>query len=30
MEKGFVVNWEGERVIWDRTFLGDGAVVKVR
>ena len=30
MEKGFIVNWEGERVIWDKTFLGENAAVKVR
>ena len=30
VEKGFLVNWEGERVIWDKTFLGDAAVVQVR
>lgn len=30
VEKGFIVNWEGQRAIWDKTFLGEDAVVKVR
>lgn len=25
VEKGFVVNWEGEKAIWEKSFLGGGA-----
>ncbi|OJD32443.1 actin family protein [Diplodia corticola] len=28
VEKGFVVNWEGEKAIWDHEFLGNDAPLK--
>jgi actin-related protein 6 len=30
IERGFVVNWEGEKAIWERSFLDDRARLKVR
>ena len=29
MEKGFVVNWEGEKAIWERSFMDGRARLKV-
>ncbi|KKY25974.1 putative actin-like protein arp6 [Diplodia seriata] len=28
VEKGFIVNWEGEKAIWDHEFLGNDAALK--
>lgn len=30
VEKGFLVNWEAEKAIWDNTFIGKGAPLAVR
>jgi actin-related protein len=30
VEKGYLVNWEAEKEIWDRMFLDEGSVVHVR
>lgn len=30
VEKGYVVNWESERAIWNQSFFGGKAVLKVR
>ena len=29
VEKGYLVNWEAERTIWDSTFFDQGAKLKV-
>lgn len=29
VEKGFLVNWEAEKAIWDSTFLDKGAILAV-
>lgn len=29
VEKGFIVNWEGEKAIWDHEFLANDAALKV-
>jgi actin-related protein 6 len=29
VEKGYVVNWESERAIWNQSFFGPNAVLKV-
>lgn len=29
IEKGFVVNWEAEKAIWDNTFIDKNAILKV-
>ena len=29
VEKGFLVNWEAEKAIWDNTFFDQGARLKV-
>ena len=29
VEKGFLVNWEAEKAIWDNTFFDPGAKLKV-
>ncbi len=29
VEKGFLVNWEAEKAIWDNTFFDKGAVLAV-
>ena len=29
VEKGFLVNWEAEKAIWDNTFFDQGAKLKV-
>ena len=30
VEKGFIVNWEAQKSIWDDTFIGKGATLAVR
>lgn len=30
VEKGFIVNWEGEKAIWEQEFLRDDALLKVQ
>lgn len=29
IEKGFLVNWEAEKAIWDNTFIDNGAILQV-
>lgn len=29
VEKGYIVNWESERAIWNQSFFGQSAVIKV-
>ena len=28
VEKGFIVNWEAEKAVWDATFLDEGAILQ--
>jgi actin-related protein 6 len=30
VQKGFVVNWESEKAIWEEEFFDEGAAMKVR
>lgn len=30
VEKGFLINWEAEKAIWDNTFIDKGAKLAVR
>lgn len=30
VEKGYIVNWEAEKIIWEHTFFDQGAKIKVR
>jgi actin-related protein 6 len=30
VEKGFIVNWEAEKAVWEHEFMGDGAEAGLR